>query len=447
MEMHLNDPDQLRETVRRLKLGTYLLDRQLVLQKYAATDLITSLRPTQGGMVMSQPYQGETFDPQHSRVIKGGWNHEHCFMCKAKVLPGDEWWAALPPGGDIGLCLDCHDLLGRSSQEMQSAGLVELREKGYRADRERAEAVTTEAEWLSSTIPRSMLSFLEARAKAGDINRKLRLFACACVRRIWHLLDDERSRNAVEVAERYAEGMATPEELNAADHEAGYAASGVYVSGGLQHADKARMEGVEVDIFPDGTVLPEKPEYRAWEAANAAKWVTARKVGVSGTTKWYEGGAWVAASTAPMSAFEALAEAEVIRANEVAYRETARAIEEPLTATDPITGAAEILAKEAANDATVVARRLYVTPWQADLLRCIFGNPFRTVTVDPAWLTPASVALARSIDEHRSFDRLPDLADALEEAGCRDDTVLYHCRKPADHARGCWVVDTVLGKA
>ena len=57
-----------------------------------------------------------------------------------------------------------------------------------------------------------------------DDQRALRLIACRCVRQIWPLLTDERSRNAVEVAERHANGLATDDELSAA-WQAAWAAS------------------------------------------------------------------------------------------------------------------------------------------------------------------------------------------------------------------------------
>ena len=82
----------------------------------------------------------------------------------------------------------------------------------------------------------------------------------------------------------------------------------------------------------------------------------------------------------------------------------------------------------------------------AALLRDVVGNPFRPVSVDTSWLTSAVVSLAQSIYDDRAFERLPMLADALEEAGCTNAEVLGHCRQPGTHARGCWVVDGVLDR-
>jgi len=69
-----------------------------------------------------------------------------------------------------------------------------------------------EAEWLACGDPCKMLWFVEE----GNYNRPLRLFAVACCRQVWALLTDERSQRAVEVAERYADGVATEEELETA---------------------------------------------------------------------------------------------------------------------------------------------------------------------------------------------------------------------------------------
>jgi hypothetical protein len=92
------------------------------------------------------------------------------------------------------------------------------------------------------------------------------------------------------------------------------------------------------------------------------------------------------------------------------------------------------------NDYAVARREL------ADRVRDIFGNPFRPVRVDPSWRTTDAVALARGIYAERAFDRLPILADALEDAGCTNAGMLTHCRAPGPHVGGCWVIDLVLAK-
>ncbi|VTR92144.1 Uncharacterized protein OS=Sorangium cellulosum (strain So ce56) GN=sce5710 PE=4 SV=1 [Gemmata massiliana] len=83
---------------------------------------------------------------------------------------------------------------------------------------------------------------------------------------------------------------------------------------------------------------------------------------------------------------------------------------------------------------------------QSELLRDVFGNPFRYTTLDNTWLTSTVLALANGIYNDRAFDRLPILADALMDAGCSDEGILSHCRSEGAHCRGCWVVDLVLGK-
>ena len=71
------------------------------------------------------------------------------------------------------------------------------------------------------------------------------------------------------------------------------------------------------------------------------------------------------------------------------------------------------------------------------------------VRVEPAWFAwndHTVPRIAQAIYGERAFDRMPILADALEDAGCDNADILGHCRQPGPHVRGCWVVDLLLGK-
>src|SRR5262245_24141668 len=75
----------------------------------------------------------------------------------------------------------------------------------------------TEKEWLKCDDPTDMMLHL----RDGASDRKIRLFGCACVRRVWNDLPHERLRQATEAAERFADGLATARQLDAARKKAG----------------------------------------------------------------------------------------------------------------------------------------------------------------------------------------------------------------------------------
>jgi hypothetical protein len=73
-------------------------------------------------------------------------------------------------------------------------------------------------------------------------------------------------------------------------------------------------------------------------------------------------------------------------------------------------------------------------------------DPFRRVKPTLYRFAPAVGSLARTIYEEWDLDRMPELADALEQAGCPNTYLLQHCRAAGPHVRGCWVLDLLLGK-
>jgi hypothetical protein len=85
----------------------------------------------------------------------------------------------------------------------------------------------------------------------------------------------------------------------------------------------------------------------------------------------------------------------------------------------------------------------------AALLRDLTGPLFAGVSLNPSWLTwneGVVPKLARTIDEEGSFEALPVVADALEEAGCDCAALLDHCRSTGPHIRGCWALDLLLAR-
>jgi hypothetical protein len=101
------------------------------------------------------------------------------------------------------------------------------------------------------------------------------------------------------------------------------------------------------------------------------------------------------------------------------------------------------------TEADLEAEREAERVLQCEILRDLFGNHLRPVVIEPSWLTwndGTVPRLAQAIYDERAFDLLPVLADTLEEAGCTNADILGHCRGVGPHARGCWVVDLLLGK-
>jgi hypothetical protein len=238
----------------------------------------------------------------------------------------------------------------------------------------------TEAEWLTCTDPTPMLEFL--RGKASD--RKLRLFAAACCRRVWHLLNADVSKPGVEVIERYSDGLATDSELDAV-----FQAAARY---GRRAERKFGRRSPEADLA-----------YRDSQQAYLVSYAAQRDVHLG----------MVLIYTTQCKLREVVGYKPYI--DPKAHEEWHRLVE-----------------ADGANLAVLLSE--------------VIGNPFRPVTVDPRWLTSTAVALARAIYDERAFDRLPILADALEDAGCDNTDLLAHCRGDGPHVRGCWAVDLVLGK-
>lgn len=251
----------------------------------------------------------------------------------------------------------------------------------------------SEAEWLSAADPQPLLEAL--RAAGGVSERKLRLWACACVRRVWQYLGDPRTRRAVEVVEAFADGQLGIEELLIAAKE----------------ADRVRKE---TEQEADRRKTPSGPHLlNDWEAET-------RCAGAS--AGWYTTGKWFTRSGEPVADFDPRLAARA-SAGTVLFAHGG----------NPCLPTALPSAAKAAKAVECVA--------QADLLRHIFGNPFRPLSF-PAALPPAIIGLAEAV--YRGDNVAFALSDALCERGFQE--FAEHFREPV-HPKGCAWLDAILGRS
>lgn len=235
-----------------------------------------------------------------------------------------------------------------------------------------------DTDWLACREIEKLLKFLP-KLQPKPSARKLRLYGVGCCRWLGDRLDAS-CRQAVDVAEKFADGGATLDELTAAHAEA-----------------RRRHRSIPVPqlmTMNADRLAAKQLANHAWKAVDAA----ARPGG-----------------PLPKKVFEGLFLCATLGGGFATLDQTAPAVLGLL----------------------------------ADLLHDVLGNPFRPPCVDPAWLTwnDGTVrSLAETIYAERTHDRLPILADALQDAGCSDAAMLDHCRGTGPHTRGCWVVDALLGK-
>ena len=237
----------------------------------------------------------------------------------------------------------------------------------------------TEKEWLVSNDPARMLQWV-TRGRGGYTpgkgisDRKLRLFACACVRQVWSIVT-ERSRNAVEVAERYADGMATLQELMTA-HD---------------RASKPALDGsFEAEL--------------AWKASQQHAGALSAN---NALPRWFS-----------VSTKLASLQATLLRT----------IVGNPWRPVTLPEGRKECSWCGGAGTRRVVRTTMTCLP-------CDGRGWFATTCPWLTWKDGTIPKMTQVIYDERMWDQMPMLADALEESGCRDEVILRWCRGQ----EWCWL--------
>jgi hypothetical protein len=242
----------------------------------------------------------------------------------------------------------------------------------------------TEEQWLSCSDPQTPLASLGEHGMLSD--RKARLFAVACCRRIWPMFTDERSRRAVNAAEEHAVGR----------------------------IDKTVLEGL-------------------WDAEGVAPHGHAIDGATALDALW--GAGWSSIS---------VAEAKKEAMTSERLRAESERVLKGLARTDIAEVEAQIKREDRAFQAERTAHSAILRDIVGNPFRPVVFDPsWRTPTiVSLAGSTYETRAPEGTLDRGLVLT----LGECLADAGCDDAELLEHLRGPS-HYRGCFALDLVLGKA
>ncbi len=274
----------------------------------------------------------------------------------------------------------------------------------------------TDRDWNHAVDPTCLLSHLRETAPM----RPLRLFGVACCRRLSGLLSTA-CLEAIDVAQRFAEGAAEEAEFAAArqavaaeEHAAGSLTVDLELIANLEPArevDYLLASARDCAIGAVRQLLSLRP---CFHDPGQELWVVESEDSPFRLIPKFEG-----ADHCARAARRKLGEAATLLRHGPGLHYNVRE-QEGLDAE----------AEEAA--------------YQAAALRDLFPNPARLPSTDitQAWCCGSSLSnFVRHILASNDFSVMPILADALAEAGCPDAEIIAHCRNAPFHVRGCWVLE------
>jgi Skp family chaperone for outer membrane proteins len=287
----------------------------------------------------------------------------------------------------------------------------------------------TDADWRNGRTRDDLLAMLTFVQGRWD-ERQGRLFGAAVMRRVWDLLTDPRYRGLVVALERWVTGVTGESDYVAARQRlpaiANWRTAGIVNFRELPYwVQQTHSATVALGDFDLRVVVLSAAAARANHTAEQSaelkpfdEQIAAIDRDSDRFQREYDDAVWRGMSSAERKGETLRLRREQADVQIRQLRAEQRELRQQLDA--------------AARDSEHAA--------QADLLRCVAGSPFTSAVFAPRWRSETVALLVRGIVADRAFDRLPVLADALEEAGCDHPDVLSHCRTPGPHAVGCWVL-------